>query len=121
MTIELRQWQLSDAPALAAALNNPHVLDNLRDGLPYPYTPADGQAYIRSMLASDPDSTFARAIVVDGTVVGSIGAFRQGNIHFRTAELGYYLAEPYWGRGVMTTAVRQLCAEIFDTTNVLRI
>ena len=35
MTIELRQWQLSDAPALAAALNNPHVLDNLRDGLPF--------------------------------------------------------------------------------------
>ena len=121
MTFELRPWRISDTPDLAAALNNPHVLDNLRDGLPFPYTPADGEAYIRSMLDADPDNTFARAIVADGKAVGSIGAFRQSNIHFRTAELGYYLAEPYWGRGIMTAAVRQLCAEIFDTTDILRI
>lgn len=53
--------------------------------------------------------------------VGSIGAFRQDNIHGRTAELGYYLAEEYWGKGIMTDAVRQLCDLIFTTTDILRI
>ena len=53
--------------------------------------------------------------------MGSIGAFRQEDIHRQTAELGYYLAEKYWGRGIMTEAIRQLCEIIFDTTDILRI
>ena len=73
------------------------------------------------MLSSDENSTFAYAITVDGRVVGSIGAFRQSNIHRQTAELGYYLAQAYWGRGIMTSAIRQLCRILFDTTDILRI
>ena len=71
--------------------------------------------------SSDENSTFAYAITIDGRAVGSIGAFRQSNIHFRTAELGYYLAEKYWGKGVMTDAVRQLCEKIFSQTDIVRI
>ena len=121
MKIELRKWRPSDARDLAAALSNRAVLNNLRDGLPYPYTEQDAAAYITAMLSSDTNSTFAFAITVDDRAVGSIGAFRQGNIHSRTAELGYYLSEAYWGRGIMTEAIRQLCAIIFDTTDILRI
>ena len=73
------------------------------------------------MLSADENDTFAFAVLCDGKVVGSIGAFRQGNIHSRTAELGYYLAEEYWGRGIMTEAVRQLCAHLFTATDLLRI
>ena len=121
MKCGLRTWRLRDAKALAAALNNEKVLNNLRDGLPYPYTEQDGRDYIRSMLSADENDTFAYAITVDGHVVGSIGAFRQGNIHRQTAELGYYLAEEYWGGGIMTDAIRQLCALLFETTDLLRI
>ena len=53
--------------------------------------------------------------------VGSIGAFRQGNIHYRTAEIGYYLAEEYWGKGIMTEAVRLLCENVFEKTDIIRI
>ena len=53
--------------------------------------------------------------------IGSIGAFRQGNIHRQTAELGYYLAEEYWGQGIMSAAIRQLCDSVFQTTDILRI
>ena len=89
MNVKIRQWKSEDAKSLAAVLSNKNVLNNLRDGLPYPYTEKDAADYINLMLKSDPNSTFAYAVDVDGTAVGSIGAFRQGNIHFRTAELGY--------------------------------
>lgn len=121
MNCILRKWRLTDAKDLAAALNNPRVLNNLRDGLPYPYTQRDAESYIAAMLSADETSTFAYAVTVDGRAVGNIGAFRQGNIHRRTAELGYYLAEEYWGRGIMTDAIRQLCSRLFETTDLLRI
>ena len=100
---------------------NKKMLNNLRDGLPYPYTEKDGSDYIEAMLAADPNTTFAYAIIIDGKVAGSIGAFRQSNIHFRTAELGYYLGEEYWGNGAMTQAVRLLTKKLFDETDILRI
>lgn len=121
MKCQIRKWKLSDAADLASALNNEKVLNYLRDGLPYPYTQKDAQHYINSILSSNPNETFAYAIDVDGKAVGSIGAFRQGNIHFRTAELGYYLAEDYWGKGIMTQAVKQLCQKLFAETDILRI
>lgn len=121
MNCTLRKWRLSDAEALAAALNNEKVRNNLRDGLPTPYTTSDARDYIISMLSSDENSTFAYAITIDDRAIGSIGAFRQGNIHRQTAELGYYLAEEYWGRGIMTDAIAQLCGIVFETTDILRI
>ena len=117
----LRKWRLSDARDLAVALNNEKILNNLRDGLPFPYTEQDARDFIITMLSSDENSTFAYAITVGDRAVGSIGAFRQSNIHRQTAELGYYLAEEYWGQGIMTEAIRQLCAILFETTDILRI
>lgn len=77
--------------------------------------------YITAMLAADENETFAFAITIDDKVIGSIGAFRQGNIHRRTAELGYYLAEDNWGKGIMTQAVKQICNYVFDKSDVIRI
>lgn len=121
MACVIRKWRISDQERLAEMLNNPKVLNNLRDGLPYPYTPADGEAYIRAMLAADENKTFAFAVTVDDLVIGSVGVFRQDNIHFRTAELGYYIGEPYWGKGYATSAVKQICQYVFDNTDILRI
>ena len=118
---EIRKWILSDARDLAIALSNKKVQDNLRDGLPYPYTEQDGIEYISSMLAADENNTFAFAVTIDGKVIGSIGAFRQDNIHRQSAELGYYLSEEYWGKGVMTEAVKQLCDYVFTHTDIIRI
>ncbi|MEY8378941.1 GNAT family N-acetyltransferase [Lachnospiraceae bacterium 56-18] len=87
MICKIRKWDLADAADLAAALSNRKVQDNLRDGLPYPYTEQDGVDFISAMLSADENETFAFAIIADGRVVGSIGVFRQGNIHRQTAEL----------------------------------
>lgn len=121
MKCSIRQWQIDDAQSLSSLLNNQNILNNLRDGLPYPYTENDAKEYITAMLSSDPYQTFAFAIVVDDHVVGSIGVFRCDNIHCQTAELGYYVGEAYWGQGIATEAVQQICQYIFTHTNILRI
>ncbi len=121
MTCRIRKWKLSDAAALAAAVSNEKILDNLRDGLPYPYTEQDGEDYISDMLSAKEDETFAFAITADNKVIGSIGVFRQENIHRRTAELGYYISEEYWGKGIMTEAVKQICEYVFSKSDIIRI
>ena len=121
MNCKIRRWELSDARDLAAALSNKKIQDNLRDGLPYPYTEQDGKEFISAMLAANESDTFAFAITINGKAIGSIGAFRQTNIHNKTAELGYYIAEEYWGKGIMTEAVKQLCDYVFSHTDIIRI
>ena len=117
----LREWKLTDAESLASILNNKKILDNLRDGIPYPYTEKDGKEFISTMLSSDKNSTFSFAVEIDGKAAGSIGVFRQSNIHFKTAEIGYYLAEEYWGKGIMTEAVKEACKYVFDNSDIIRI
>ena len=76
---------------------------------------------ISSMLSANEDETFAFAITLDDKVIGSIGVFRQQNIHRQTAEMGYYIAEEYWGKGIMTDAVKQICEYVFENSDILRI
>lgn len=119
MECKIREWRLTDAQLLALALNNERVQANLRDGIPLPYTVQDAEAYINRVL--DDDNAYMFAITVDDLAIGSIGAIRKENIHSRTAEMGYYIGEPHWGRGLMTSAVKQVCDLIFATTDIVRI
>lgn len=121
MDCKIREWALSDASDLSAALSNKKIQDNLRDGLPYPYTEQDGKDYISAMLSANENNTFAFAITIDDKVIGSIGVFRQENIHRLSTELGYYIAEEYWGKGIMTEAVKQICGYVFDKSDIVRI
>ena len=121
MNCKIRKWKLTDAKDIAVALSNKKIQDNLRDGLPYPYSEQDGIDYISSMLSANEDETFAFAITLDDKVIGSIGVFRQQNIHRQTAEMGYYIAEEYWGKGIMTDAVKQICEYVFKNSDILRI
>ena len=121
MKTKLRKWKMEDAQQLSEMLNNQKILANLRDGLSFPYTIDDAKEYIKAMLDADQDQTFAYAITDEERVIGSIGVFRTDNIHFQTAELGYYIAEPDWGQGHGTRAVKQIGELIFETTDIIRI
>ena len=121
MNCIIRKWKLTDAKDIAVALSNKKIQDNLRDGLPYPYSEQDGIDFISSMLSANEDETFAFAITLDDKTIGSIGVFRQQNIHRQTAEMGYYIAEEYWGKGIMTDAVKQICNYVFKNSDILRI
>lgn len=119
--IKLREWNKEDAIALSVILNNKKILDNLRDGLPYPYNESDALTYIDSCIKADKTACFCFAIVHDEELVGSIGIFRQSNIHSRTAELGYYIGENYWGKGIATQAVKLACNYVFENSDIVRI
>ena len=121
MNCKIRKWKLTDAKDIAVALSNKKIQDNLRDGLPYPYSEQDGIDFISSMLSANEDETFAFAITLDDKAIGSIAVFRQQNIHRQTAEMGYYIAEEYWGKGIMTDAVKQICEYVFKNSDILRI
>lgn len=121
MDISIRAWLMNDAADLAAAVNNKKIQDNLRDGLPYPYTLEDAKAFIEAMLEAEKDMQYTWAIAVDGKAIGSIGVFRKDNVHRRTAEMGYYVAEAYWGKGIGTKAVKDACEYIFKNTDIIRI
>jgi RimJ/RimL family protein N-acetyltransferase len=101
---EVRSWQPADAGSLATHANNRRVWRNLRDAFPHPYTVADAHAFIDSALARVPESRWA--IAVDGRAVGGIGLALHDDVERVSAEIGYWLGEAYWGRGIVTEAVR---------------
>lgn len=119
--VTLREWKKSDAGALSNLLNNKKILDNLRDGLPYPYLESDALDYINLCLSADKTANFCFAVVCNGVLAGSVGVFRQQNIHCKTAEIGYYIGEKFWGKGVATEAVGLACKHVFENTDIVRI
>ncbi len=121
MQVALRKLCLDDAKALAQAVNNKKVQDNLRDGLPFPYTEKDGLDYISGVLAADGKTSFTWAITVSGEVAGNIGVFPKDNVHRFTAEIGYYIGERFWGKGICTQAVKAACEWVFQNTDIIRI
>jgi ribosomal-protein-alanine N-acetyltransferase len=104
----LRAWRDSDAPSLVRYANNRNVWRNLRDAFPHPYTAADATAWLDKMRAITPLRFFA--IDVGGEAVGSIGIAPLDDVYRRSGEIGYFLGEPFWNRGIVTEAV-EACTE----------
>lgn len=105
---EIRSWRETDAGSLALHANNAKVAQNLRDAFPHPYSLADAREFLLRARGRDPETVFA--IAADGHAVGGIGIVLHEDVERVSAEIGYWLAEPYWGRGIMTEAVRALTA-----------
>ncbi|MDL2236374.1 GNAT family N-acetyltransferase [Christensenellaceae bacterium OttesenSCG-928-K19] len=117
----LREWAYEDAPSIANYANNKAIADNLRNGFPYPYTEEDARQYIRSCLSGNPHKQLLRAICVDSRAVGSIGAFFQDDVYEKSVEIGYWLGEPFWGRGIMSAAIQKVCQMVFHSSDAVRI
>ncbi|MGE5317002.1 MAG: GNAT family N-acetyltransferase [Chloroflexota bacterium] len=115
--IILREWAQSDAERLAEIANNKKLYDNLRDALPYPYSINDARQYIA--LVQGDNKVFA--IVVEGTVAGCIGGFLKEDVYRMNAEIGYYLAEEHWGRGIMTKVIRIFTEFLFESFDINRV
>jgi len=115
----LREWRRGDEPSLVRHANNRNVWINLRDVFPHPYTPADARSWIR--LAGTSGLNLVFAIDVDGFAVGAIGVRPGDDIHRHSAEIGYWLGEEYWNRGIVTEAVIALTDYAFHTLGMSRV
>lgn len=102
-TCEVRSWRASDLDALVRYADNLSIWIHLRDRFPHPYTARDGREFIKQTLAQVPETTFA--IAVGREAVGCIGYQLQGDVERVSAEIGYWLGEPFWGRGIATEAL----------------
>lgn len=115
----LRRWQAADCEALARHLNNRHIWDNCRDALPHPYTRRDAERFIRS--AATGAQPIHYCIDVDGEAVGGITFTPGSDVERFSAEAGYWLAEPLWGRGIMTQALQAAVADCFRRSGIVRL
>ena len=115
----LRPWQPADAPALAEHANDHSIWQNLRDTFPHPYTAQDAEYFLA--LAADNQRDLHLAFVVDGVAVGSIGVHFKSDVRRRSAEIGYWLARPYWGRGLATAAVQAVSDYVLAHFDVCRL
>lgn len=109
MEIKLRKWNNQDTQPLARLANNPNIANYLRDVFPYPYQAKDAAFFIQMCQQVDSNIDLPFAITVDGSLVGSIGLTRQLDVKRKSAELGYWIGEEYWNKGIATQAVKQIC------------
>lgn len=119
MDIKLRPLREDDAPEIAKLLNNIKIWNNIRDGIPHPYSKADADSFIGLKKDEDPCLTFV--ILDNEATCGLIGLEIQKDVYRQSAELGYWIGEPYWGRGIATEAVRLILKYGFDEVGIERI
>jgi len=115
----IRTWSSSDAVAVQRYANNRKIWQNLRDVFPHPYTLEDAHAFLRRVTNEKPSATFA--IALPSEAIGCIGLKLGHDVHRKTAEVGYWLGEPFWGRGIMSEAVSELTRWAFGAFDLERI
>jgi [ribosomal protein S5]-alanine N-acetyltransferase len=115
--IRLRHFRDSDAPRLAWLANNEKIGKNLRDGFPFPYTEEDAVKFIQHFRQFE--AYFA--IEYKGEYVGNISLTPLDNVYRKTAEIGYFIGEPYWNKGITTTAVKLITEYGFKVLKFARI
>jgi RimJ/RimL family protein N-acetyltransferase len=117
--IQLRAWKKEDAAQLAYISNNKKIWLNVRDHFPHPYTIHDALEWIAHTQDQKPLQNMA--ITVEGDVAGSIGIVPKADVYRKSMEIGYFLGEPYWGKGIATRAISLLLKYIAEHFDVVRI
>lgn len=119
MHFTLRPWNINDLDSLVTNANNPNIAKFMTDGFPHPYTKEKGISFIEMATKDSPIHIFA--IDMDGKAVGGIGIYPQQDIMKKNAELGYWLGEEYWGKGIVSGAIKQVIDFAFTTYDINRV
>ena len=115
----IRSWSEQDAESLQRHADNRKIWLNLRDIFPHPYRLEDAKAFLAFVTSQSPETTFA--IATASEVIGCIGLRLGTDVHRKTAELGYWLAEPFWQKGIMSEAVEEFTRYSFSAFDLVRI
>lgn len=117
--VVLRPLKKEDAPIMAELANNKKISMNLRDGFPDPYTLKDAEKFIEQFGQHKQMHVFA--VEYNGRYAGNIGLHIEGDVYRKSAEIGYFLGEPYWNKGIMTKAVKLVTDYGFKNLDIVRI
>jgi RimJ/RimL family protein N-acetyltransferase len=118
--IVLRPWSIGDAGQLAVIADNKKIADNLRDGFPFPYSLKDAKNWLNIILPENYPPRFF-AITIDKKLVGSIGIVTKTDIYRKNFEIGYFLAEEQWGKGIATQAIKAATSYAFKDFDIVRV
>jgi RimJ/RimL family protein N-acetyltransferase len=118
-TCTVRSWEWRDRDAIVRHANNRKVSINLRDRFPYPYTARDARNWLDAVIDHKPETNFA--IDVGGEAAGGIGFTPQFDVGRRSAEIGYWLGEQFWGRGIATEALIAVTEYAFANFDLCRL
>lgn len=118
--IVLRPWTITDAAELAVIADNSNIAGNLRDAFPYPYTIQDAVNWLSKIIPGNLPVRFF-AIEYELRLAGSIGIVLKEDIYRKSAEIGYFIREDLWGRGIATLAIKTLTEYAFETFDVVRV
>jgi len=116
----VRPWRASDAESIVRHANNVNVARHLRDRFPSPYTRRDAKAFL-AHAARREGSGANLAVEVDGEAAGAVGFIVGADVERYSAEIGYWLGEAHWGRGIMTEALTLVTEDAFMRLNLLRL
>lgn len=118
----LRPWRMSDAESLVRSANNPKIAARLRDRFPNPYTTKHAREYLERDARRGADGIeFVLAIEVEGEAVGGIGIVRGNDIERVSAEMGYWLGEPFWGKGIVSAAITNFAPFVMERFGLTRL
>jgi [ribosomal protein S5]-alanine N-acetyltransferase len=118
--IVLRPWVFSDASELALVADNKKIADNIRDGLPNPYSIKDAQDWLNLILPENNPPKFF-AITTGNLVAGSIGIVTKSNIYRKNFEIGFFVSENFWGKGIATRAIKAITSYAFIEFDIVRV
>ena len=119
MPVTIRQWTWDDLDSLVLHANNINIWNNLRNYFPHPYTEQNGEEWLEKVIGVEPFINMA--IDLDGAAVGGIGIGLNTDVYIMSAEISYWLGEPFWGLGIATEAIRQMVEYTFYYFDIVRI
>lgn len=117
--VKLRSLKPSDKTQMAQLANNKKIWDNVRDAFGHPYTEKNAEEFIQYQAKSETDKVFA--IDFNRKLCGLVGLILQKDVYRKTAEIGYWIGEPFWGKGIATEAVALLVRHAFDELALVRV
>jgi ribosomal-protein-alanine N-acetyltransferase len=116
--MEFRLYNLDYADTFAQMRNNPNVLDNGYDKTPNPFTKQDAIDFMNIQLSKKKPQRFL--IFYNNELAGEVGISIQDDVHRLCAEIGYFIAEPFWGKGLATQAVKKMTDYTFENFEIVR-
>jgi [ribosomal protein S5]-alanine N-acetyltransferase len=119
MNFKLRKWKKSDTENFFKYSNNAKIAENMRAS--FPSTLEDSKTTVESFSCNDETQQCCRAVIVNGEAVGCIALFIKNDVYCKSAEIAYWLGEPFWGKEIMSKAIKQLCQLAFEQYDIVRI
>ena len=117
--VELRNYQIEIAKQYAEYRNNPIIFDNGYDKVPNPFTLKDAKEFINLQLKKELPQR--KLIYWKGQFVGEIGIEIKEDVFRLSAEMGYFIGEPFWGKGIASKAIKLMTDYVFNNFNIIRI